>query len=77
MDNTYKLTELLKGSLSTIQEPVLFKNMLQKSDGSHEWKLLDWDLHDFTNIFGDTKLSFRVGDHNKVTVSYHLCLIIF
>ncbi|KAH0947072.1 hypothetical protein HN011_008095 [Eciton burchellii] len=65
--DTSRLKQILKNNLSTFEVPVLFKNMLQKSDGSYEWKLLQWDIHDFMDIFGEKQLSFRIGDHNKRT----------
>ncbi|XP_012529234.1 HSPB1-associated protein 1 [Monomorium pharaonis] len=61
------LEEILKEVLPNLKEPVLFQNMLQNSNGSYEWKLLKWSLTDLVKKFGDKKLPFRVGDHNKRT----------
>lgn len=61
--------EVLKEALPVFTEPVLFQNMLQNSDGSYEWKLLKWSPTELVEKFGDKKLPFRVGDHNKRTVS--------
>ncbi|RLU14712.1 hypothetical protein DMN91_012599 [Ooceraea biroi] len=61
------LLEVLKDTLPTLPVPVLFKNMLRRPDGSYEWKLLQWDIYDLVNIFGDKQLPFRIGDHNKRT----------
>lgn len=62
--------EILKNALPKLQKPVLFRNMLRNSDGSYEWKLLKWSFSDLVEKFGDKQLSFRVGDHNKCTVSF-------
>ncbi|XP_011159695.1 HSPB1-associated protein 1 [Solenopsis invicta] len=59
--------EVLKEALPVFTEPVLFQNMLQNSDGSYEWKLLKWSPTELVEKFGDKKLPFRVGDHNKRT----------
>jgi hypothetical protein len=74
--DTSRLKQILKNNLSTFEVPVLFKNMLQKSDGSYEWKLLQWDIHDFMDIFGEKQLSFRIGDHNKRTVSNNVTITV-
>ncbi|XP_011644560.1 HSPB1-associated protein 1 isoform X1 [Pogonomyrmex barbatus] len=71
------LDDVLGKALPELTEPILFQNMLQKSDGSYEWKLLQWSLTEFVEKFGDKKLPFRVGDHNKRTCSLqhdHWCV---
>ncbi|XP_070156317.1 HSPB1-associated protein 1 [Polyergus mexicanus] len=59
--------EILKCALPKLQKPILFRNMLRNSDGSYEWKLLNWSFSDLIEKFGDKQLPFRVGDYNKCT----------
>ncbi|XP_077269995.1 HSPB1 associated protein 1 [Temnothorax americanus] len=71
------LEDILRDVLPKLEEPVLFRNMLQNSDGSYEWKLLQWNLKELVEKFGDKKLPFRVGNHNKRTCNlqhHHWCL---
>lgn len=63
------LEDVLREVLPELNEPILFQNMLQNSDGSYKWKLLEWSLKELVDKFGDKKLPFRVGNHNKRTVS--------
>lgn len=63
------LEDILREVVPELDEPVLFQNMLKNSDGSCKWKLLGWSLEDLVEKFGDKKLPFRVGNHNKRTVS--------
>ncbi|XP_014479730.1 PREDICTED: HSPB1-associated protein 1 isoform X2 [Dinoponera quadriceps] len=61
------LKEILKDALAHLQEPLLFQNMLQDPDGSHEWKLLEWDFSEFADKLGNIKLPFRVGYNARLT----------
>ena len=69
------LEDILKEILPELEEPILFQNMLQNSDGSYEWKLLQWSLTELVEKFGNKKLPFRIGNHNKRTVSYSDILV--
>lgn len=72
------LESILKDVLPKLEEPILFQNMLKNPNGSFEWKLLQWSLKELAEKFGDKKLPFRVGDHNKRTVSCNnVCIYIF
>ncbi|XP_025153870.1 HSPB1-associated protein 1 isoform X2 [Harpegnathos saltator] len=55
------LKEILKDALTYLREPLLLQNMLRNSDGSYEWKLLEWDFMEFAEKLKDLKLPFRVG----------------
>lgn len=73
--------EILKCALPKLQKPILFRNMLRNSDGSYEWKLLNWSFSDLVEKFEDKQLPFRVGDYNKCMVSYihiyiYICIAI-
>jgi len=71
------LEDILSEVLPELEEPILFQNMLQNSDGSYEWKLLQWSLTELVKKFGDKKLPFRIGNHNKRTVSCNDNMFIF
>lgn len=62
------LEEVLKDALAYLQEPLLFQNMLRDSDGSYEWKLLEWNFSEFAEKLGNLKLPFRVGYNKRVMV---------
>lgn len=69
--------DILREILPELEEPVLFKNMLQNSDGSYEWKLLEWSLTELVQKFGNNPLPFRIGNHNKRTCNLqhsHWCV---
>ncbi|XP_012235128.1 HSPB1-associated protein 1 [Linepithema humile] len=68
-DQLSELQAILKNCLATLQEPIIFRNMLRQSDGSYEWQLLRWSLSELVEVFGDKALPFRIGDHNKRTCS--------
>lgn len=51
--------EDVKNIILNTTEPVVFKNLL-------EWKILSWNLNDWSDRLGDQKLQFRCG-HNKHT----------
>ena len=55
--------EILKQAITEIKEPVLFHRLLQDATGAYTWKLLEWNLSELAEKFGDIKLPFRVG-HN-------------
>ncbi|XP_011878160.1 PREDICTED: HSPB1-associated protein 1 [Vollenhovia emeryi] len=61
------LDEELQNILPKLDEPVLFQNMLITPDGVRTWKLLQWSLDELVEKFGEKKLPFRVGNHNKRT----------
>ncbi|XP_032680494.1 HSPB1-associated protein 1 [Odontomachus brunneus] len=60
------LEEVLKDAFMYLQEPLLFQNMLRNSDGSYEWKLLEWDFSEFAEKLGNLKLPFRVGYNSRL-----------
>ncbi|XP_012055115.1 PREDICTED: HSPB1-associated protein 1 [Atta cephalotes] len=71
------LEDILREILPELEEPILFQNMLQNSDDSYEWKLLQWGLTELVEKFGNKKLPFRIGNHNKRTCvlqHHHWCL---
>jgi len=76
-DQLSELQAILKNCLSTLEEPIVFRNMLQQSDGSYEWQLLRWNLSELVAIFGNKVLPFRIGDHNKRTVGYNNYIYFF
>ncbi|XP_043485741.1 HSPB1-associated protein 1 [Polistes fuscatus] len=57
--------ETLKKVIFDLQEPVVFNNILQDDNGKFIWKLLQWNLLELGNKFGDMKLPFRVGYNSK------------
>lgn len=63
--------EILKQAIMEIKEPVLFQRMLQDITGAYTWKLLEWNLVELAEKFGNCKLPFRVG-YNKSMVNYYL-----
>lgn len=61
--------------LSELQEPVLFKNILCSTEGSNNWKLIDWSLEDFANKSGNIKLPFRVGKNIRTDVCLQIYIL--
>ncbi|XP_034192883.2 HSPB1 associated protein 1 isoform X1 [Osmia lignaria lignaria] len=53
--------KILYKAIMEINEPILFKRILQDTKGQYAWKLFEWNLLEFTEKLGDTKLPFRVG----------------
>lgn len=64
--------EILKQAITEIKEPVLFHRLLQDATGAYTWKLLEWNLSELAEKFGDIKLPFRVG-HNARSLVYYYC----
>ncbi|XP_031833603.2 HSPB1 associated protein 1 isoform X1 [Nomia melanderi] len=57
--------EVLKNAILEIKEPLLFQRMLQNMTDGYTWKLLDWNLSQLVEKFGDIKLPFRIGCNAK------------
>lgn len=55
----------IKEMLHFIQEPLIFKNMLQ-------WNMISWSLDDWCNILEDVELKFRLGKFIKLEVCCEL-----
>ncbi|XP_076659758.1 HSPB1 associated protein 1 [Halictus rubicundus] len=56
---------ILKQAIAEIEEPLLFKKMLQDEAGAYTWKLLDWKLSELIEKFGNSKLPFRIGCNSR------------
>lgn len=66
--------ETLKEVIFDLQEPVVFHNILQNGNGSFIWKLLQWNLSELVEKFGDMKLQFRVGYNSRSMVYFIIIL---
>ncbi|XP_003705237.1 HSPB1 associated protein 1 [Megachile rotundata] len=58
---------ILHQAITEINEPVLFKKILQDLKDEYSWKLFDWSLLEFAEKVGDTKLPFRIGYNARST----------
>lgn len=67
--------ETLKEAIFDLQEPVVFHNILQDGNGSFIWQLLQWNLSELIEKFGDKKLQFRVGYNSRSMVSFIVILL--
>lgn len=64
--------KILYKAIMEINEPILFKRILQDTKGQYAWKLFEWNLLEFTEKLGDFKLPFRVGYNARSVVIYYL-----
>ncbi|XP_043581774.1 HSPB1-associated protein 1 isoform X1 [Bombus pyrosoma] len=53
--------KVLYEAIMEMKEPVVFQHMLQNEKGEYCWKLLEWNLSELAEKFGDIKLPFRLG----------------
>lgn len=52
---------VLETAIVQLDEPVLFKGILQDPPGTYIWKLHKWSMPELAEKFGDSDLQFRVG----------------
>ncbi|KAK9309435.1 hypothetical protein QLX08_000916 [Tetragonisca angustula] len=60
--------KVIHQAIMEIKEPIVFQQMLQNEKGEYYWKLLEWNLSELAERFGDIKLPFRIG-YNAGTMS--------
>lgn len=60
-ENEILSEETFKEIIFELQEPVVFHNILQDENSSFIWQLLQWNISELAQKFGDMKLPFRVG----------------
>lgn len=65
---------IMKQAVMELQEPVVFRHMLQNAEGANIWKFLDWDLTELAEKLGDMPLPFRTGLNARTVI--HLCTFI-
>lgn len=63
--------KVLYQAIMEMKEPVVFQHMLQNEKGEYCWKLLEWNLSELAEKFGDIKLPFRLGYNARSTVNYY------
>lgn len=63
--------KVLHQAIMEIEEPVVFQQMLQNEKGEYYWKLLEWNLSELAERFGDIKLPFRIGYNARTMVNYY------
>ncbi|XP_012272339.1 HSPB1-associated protein 1 isoform X2 [Orussus abietinus] len=53
--------EILGQAILEIEEPIIFRRILQNENISDIWKFQHWNFDELAEIFGDTPLPFRIG----------------